>query len=132
MLIPSLKIGDLSSLNDSIPWFFNAVGENTVVAFYGELGAGKTTLIQALCRHLGVKQEVTSPTFAIVNEYSGSDSRIIYHFDFYRLDNPEEVLDIGFEDYISSGDLCLMEWPEKIESYLPPETIRLYIEPWSI
>lgn len=128
MLNPSFKLGDLSHLNLAAKWFFELAGRYTIIALYGELGAGKTTFIQELCGQIGVTQRVTSPTFALVNEYTASNTQIIYHFDFYRLDQPEEVLDIGFEDYVSSGHLCFIEWPEKIESYLPPDTLRLYID----
>ena len=128
MLSPSFKLGDLSHLNQAAKWFFEHVGNYTIIALYGDLGAGKTTFIQELCRQMGVTQRVTSPTFALVNEYTASNAQIIYHFDFYRFDQPEEALDIGFEDYVSSGHLCFIEWPEKIESYLPPDTLSLYID----
>ena len=127
MNIPSFKLRDLSHLQQAAKWFFESADKYSSIAFYGELGAGKTTFIKELCKQMGVKQEVTSPTFAIVNEYATSNHRIIYHFDFYRLDQPEEVLDIGFEDYLSSGNICFMEWPEKIEPYLPPDTLRVFI-----
>lgn len=128
MLESSFILRDLSQLTNAVEWLLKAVDKNKLLAFYGELGAGKTTLIQELCKHLGVEQNVTSPTFALVNEYAASNEQIIYHFDFYRLDNPEEALDIGFEDYVSSGHYCFMEWPERIEIYLPPDVIRIYID----
>ena len=108
-----------------------------VVAFYGKMGAGKTTFIKAVCEELGVDDVITSPTFAIVNEYeiSPSDSSLftlhsslIYHFDFYRIHKLEEVYDMGYEDYFYSGSLCFIEWPELIEEILPPETVRVTIE----
>lgn len=125
---PSFHLKGLNHLKQAADWFFEAAKGYKYYAFYGELGAGKTTFIQQLCKYLGVKQEVTSPTFALVNEYSGTEDRSIFHFDFYRLDEPEEVLDIGFEDYISSGFKCFMEWPEKIEPYLPGDLLRVYID----
>ena len=92
------------------------------------MGAGKTTFITALCKELGVREDaVSSPTFAIVNEYRGHEGRPIYHFDFYRIENPAEALDIGLYDYLDSGELCLMEWPENIESLLPEETLEVHI-----
>ncbi len=109
-------------------WFFKAAEKYRIIAFYGELGAGKTTFIQELCKQLSVEQKVTSPTYALVNEYTASNDQTIYHFDFYRLDHPDEALDIGFEDYISSGYLCFIEWPERVEPYLPPDTLRVYID----
>ena len=95
-------------------------------AFYGQMGAGKTTLIKAICQELGVIEEVNSPTFAIVNEYEGNNGAI-YHFDFYRINRPEEALDFGLFDYFDSGNICLMEWPECIEPLLPDDTIKIQI-----
>ena len=95
-------------------------------AFYGQMGAGKTTLIKAICQQLGVTEEVNSPTFAIVNEYEGTRGPI-YHFDFYRINRPEEALDFGLFDYFDSGNPCLMEWPECIEPLLPDDTIKITI-----
>ena len=95
-------------------------------AFYGQMGAGKTTLIKAICKELGVQDEVNSPTFAIVNEYEGTN-QTIFHFDFYRINRPEEALDFGLYDYFASGNICLMEWPECIEPLLPDDTIKIQI-----
>ena len=95
-------------------------------AFYGQMGAGKTTLIKAICKELGVQDEVNSPTFAIVNEYEGNNGTI-YHFDFYRINRPEEALDFGLFDYFDSGNICLMEWPECVETLLPDDTIKIKI-----
>ena len=104
----------------------NAMKNNQLFAFYGQMGAGKTTLIKAICRQLGVQEEVNSPTFAIVNEYEGTH-QTIYHFDFYRINRPEEALDFGLFDYFDSGNPCLMEWPECIEPLLPDDTIKIHI-----
>ncbi len=107
-------------------------GASTVIAFYGSMGAGKTTFIAALCHELGVTEPVTSPTFAIVNEYASSAPTVteeakIYHFDFYRIKRLEEAYDMGFEDYLYSGNLCLIEWPELIEDLLPDDALRVHI-----
>ena len=101
----------------------------TILVFRGELGAGKTTLIKNICNFLGVKDGVSSPTFSIVNEYSTQEKEKIYHFDFYRMKNEEEALDIGVEEYFDSGHLCLIEWPEKIESLLPESRMEIQIVP---
>jgi len=103
-----------------------AAGDNKIWLFYGEMGAGKTTLIKAICRELGVRSVMTSPTFSIVNEYDGNG--VIYHFDCYRLKNEEEAYDIGLEEYLDSGRLCLIEWPERIASLLPEVQFRINIE----
>ena len=116
ILIPSLD-----KIADAAQEFVSQIGEKRVFAFYGGMGAGKTTFIKAVCDQLGVNDAVTSPTFAIVNEYN-SQMGPVYHFDFYRIKRASEVLDIGFDDYIYSGNLCLMEWPELIEDFLPEET----------
>ena len=97
-----------------------------VVAFYGEMGAGKTTLIREICRQKGVSDSVTSPTFAIVNHYR-NDAEDIFHFDFYRIENPAEAYDLGYEEYFESGCLCLVEWPEKIEMLLPEDCLKVQI-----
>jgi tRNA threonylcarbamoyladenosine biosynthesis protein TsaE len=98
-----------------------------IIAFYGELGAGKTTLINAICNILEVEDTVTSPSFAIINEYRSGQEGIIYHFDFYRIKDIIEAFDIGFEDYIYSGKFCFIEWAEKIESLLPEERMNIHI-----
>jgi tRNA threonylcarbamoyladenosine biosynthesis protein TsaE len=103
--------------------FVNAIGNHRVFAFYGHMGAGKTTFIKAICEELGVKDVITSPTFAIVNEYDGP----IYHFDFYRIKKLEEVYDMGYEDYFYSGALCFIEWPELIEELLPTDAVKVSI-----
>ena len=122
----SIEIRSLGELDKAAEFFCQNLGDRRVVALYGPMGAGKTTFIKAICQHLGVKDAVTSPTFAIVNEY-GSDIGPIYHFDFYRIKNLGEVMDLGFEDYAYSGNLCLMEWPELIEELLPEDTTNVHI-----
>lgn len=104
-----------------------ATGRRNVVVFRGGMGAGKTTLIREIAAQLGAADTVTSPTFAIVNHYRGADRRNIYHFDFYRIDDPREAYDFGYEEYLFSGDLCLVEWPEKIEQLLPEEVVTVRI-----
>ena len=123
-----IVIEDLQSIREAARQFVNAVGDKTVLAFYGKMGAGKTTFIRAICEELGVEDVINSPTFAIVNEYLGGKGEPIYHFDFYRIKNPQEALDIGYEDYVYSGNLCLMEWPELIENLLPDDTVKVSIE----
>jgi tRNA threonylcarbamoyladenosine biosynthesis protein TsaE len=122
-----LQIKNLDEINTVAKEFVNALGNRTVVAFYGKMGVGKTTFIKAVCEELGVTDVINSPTFAIVNEYLSGEGQPIYHFDFYRIRRSEEVLDIGFYEYIDSGCLCLMEWPELIEDLLPEETVRVKI-----
>ncbi|MFO7615643.1 MAG: tRNA (adenosine(37)-N6)-threonylcarbamoyltransferase complex ATPase subunit type 1 TsaE [Bacteroidales bacterium] len=102
-------------------------GEHRLLAFYGAMGVGKTTLIQSICRSLGVKTEVTSPTFALVNEYPSDGKGPIYHFDFYRINRISEALDFGIEEYFESGSWCLMEWPEKVEELLPERLVRVHL-----
>lgn len=99
-----------------------------VIAFYGIMGAGKTTLIKEICKRLGVCDRISSPTFSLVNEYKANHGKKIFHFDFYRINSPEEVYDMGYEDYFYSKHLCLIEWPEKIERMLPENTIKIKIE----
>jgi tRNA threonylcarbamoyladenosine biosynthesis protein TsaE len=103
-------------------------GENKVFALYGEMGAGKTTLIKAICKHLGVAELVTSPTFTIVNEYQAGSGRPVYHFDFYRIKSEAEAFDLGYENYLYSGNYCFVEWPEKIASLLPSKIAAVTIE----
>ena len=123
ILIPSL-----SEIDAAAEEFLCRLGERTLVAFYAPMGAGKTTFITALCRRLGVRADaVSSPTFAIVNEYRTVSGKAVCHFDFYRITKLEEALDIGLYDYLDSGALCLMEWPENIEELLPEETLKVSI-----
>ena len=123
----SITISSLSEISSAAKQFVATMGDNTIFAFYGHMGAGKTTLIKAICEELGVKDVITSPTFAIVNEYTDGQGEPVYHFDFYRIKKQEEVYDIGFEDYVESGSVCLMEWPELIEGILPADTVKVSI-----
>ena len=123
-----IHIRSLEDLDRSAEAFLEAIGSQTLIAFYAPMGAGKTTFTTAVCRRLGVREDaVSSPTFAIVNEYRTGRGEPLFHFDFYRITRPEEALDIGLYDYLDSGFLCLMEWPENIEALLPPETLRVHI-----
>ena len=122
-----IKINSLSEISTAAKQFVAAMGDNTIFAFYGHMGAGKTTFIKAICEELGVKDVITSPTFAIVNEYTDGQGEPVYHFDFYRIKKQEEVYDIGFEDSVESGSFCLMEWPELIEDILPADTVKVSI-----
>lgn len=117
----------LGNIEAAAAEFLKELGERRVVAFYGSMGAGKTTFIKAICNVLGVTDAVNSPTFAIVNEYLSADGENIYHFDFYRIKKLEEAYDIGYENYFYSGNLCLIEWPELIEELLPDDAVRVHI-----
>ena len=124
-----LRIDNIDSIREAARQFVAATEENTVFAFYGKMGAGKTTFIKAVCEELGVEDVITPPTFAIVNEYrSDTTGELIYHFDFYRIKKIEEVYDMGYEDYFYSGALCFIEWPELIEELLPEEAVKVTIE----
>ena len=123
-----ILIKDISEIAEAAKKFVAAMGDRTVFAFYGKMGAGKTTFIKAVCEELGVQDVINSPTFAIVNEYMDGEGEPIYHFDFYRIKNQQEVLDIGYEDYVYSGNVCFMEWPERIESLLPDDAVKVTIE----
>ncbi|KXA45170.1 tRNA (adenosine(37)-N6)-threonylcarbamoyltransferase complex ATPase subunit type 1 TsaE [Prevotella corporis] len=123
-----IKIKNLETIHESAKEFIKNIGNKKVFAFYGKMGAGKTTFTKAICEVLGVKDVITSPTFAIVNEYTDGNGNPIYHFDFYRIKKLEEVYDMGYEDYFFSGNLCLLEWPELIEEILPENAIKVKIE----
>lgn len=123
-----ITIASLQDLPRAAEEFLKAIGEQKLIAFHAPMGAGKTTFTTALCKALGVQEDaVSSPTFAIVNEYRAASGEPVYHFDFYRIERPEEALDIGLYDYLDSGALCLMEWPENIEGLLPEETLKVSI-----
>ena len=124
----SIDTKSLKETNKAAISFLKEFKEERIFAFYGKMGAGKTTFIKALCQTLGSKDNITSPTFAIINEYDTPDSGQIYHFDFYRIKNIEEAMDIGIDDYLNSGDYCFIEWPEKIEELLPEELIEINIK----
>ena len=125
----TIRINTLEEIEAAARQFVETMGDNTVFAFYGKMGAGKTTFIKAVCTLLGVTDNITSPTFAIVNEYrSDIAGELIYHFDFYRIKKLEEVYDLGYEDYFYSGAVCFIEWPELIEELLPGNTIKVTIE----
>ena len=126
-----IRIKDVAALPDAAREFIDHLPAGNVFAFYGKMGSGKTTFIKAVCEQLGVEDVVTSPTFAIVNEYSlPHDCKFgetVYHFDFYRIKRLEEAYDIGFADYVDSGELCFIEWPELIEDLLPADVTRVEI-----
>ena len=123
-----LTIASLADIDAAAREFLQRIGPARIVALYGKMGAGKTTFTTALCRALGVQEDAAgSPSFDIVNEYRTGDGEPLFHFDFYRIEKPSEALDIGFYDYIDSGALCIMEWPENIEPLLPDETLRVRI-----
>ena len=123
-----IKIDSLVNIHEAAKQFINNMGESSVFAFYGKMGAGKTTFIKAVCECLGVEDVTTSPTFAIVNEYrSETNGELIYHFDFYRIKKLDEVYDMGYEDYFYSGALCFLEWPELIEDLLPEDAVKVSI-----
>ena len=124
----NITIKDLDHIEEAAREFIGQMGDDTVFAFYGKMGAGKTTFIKALCKLLGVEDEVNSPTFAIINEYrSQTTAELIYHFDFYRIKKLEEVYDLGYEDYFYSGALCFIEWPELVEELLPSDAKKITI-----
>jgi len=121
-----IRITDIEHIREAAREFIEHIGDRRVFAFYGKMGAGKTTFVKAICEELGVEDVITSPTFAIINEYTTS-SNSIYHFDFYRIKKLEEVYDMGYEDYFYSGALCFIEWPELIEEILPDDAVRVSI-----
>lgn len=125
----TLTITSLAQIHNVAKQFIDNIGTGKVFAFYGKMGSGKTTFIKAICEELGVTDVITSPTFAIVNEYhSEQTSKPIFHFDFYRIKKLEEVYDMGYEDYFYSGSLCFLEWPELIEEILPTDVVKVKIE----
>lgn len=122
-----IKIKSLDNIREAAKAFLDGMGTGKVFAFYGKMGAGKTTFIKAICEELGVTDVITSPTFALVNEYTATDGSPIYHFDFYRIKKLDEVYDMGYEDYFYGGSLCFLEWPELIEEILPEDVTKVTI-----
>lgn len=120
-------IKNLKDIDRAAREFLSLKEDRQVIALYGAMGAGKTTFTKAICKVLGVPDSVNSPTFTIINEYRGGNNKPIYHFDFYRINKLEEAFDIGFEEYVESGNLCLIEWPEKIEQILPDNCLKVQI-----
>ena len=124
----TIQIKNLDTIRDAAKEFIGGMDDRTVFAFYGNMGAGKTTFIKAICEELGVDDVINSPTFAIINEYRSAETgELIYHFDFYRINKLSEAEDIGTEDYFYSGALCFIEWPEKIEDLLPGDVVDVTI-----
>lgn len=122
-----IKISSESEIDGAAREFLEAVGSSRLIAFHGQMGAGKTTFISALCRVMGVADDVTSPTFSIINEYRDSGGNPVYHFDFYRIEDDREAFDLALDEYFESGALCLMEWPENVEGFLPDEVVDVNI-----
>ncbi len=124
-----IRIDSIDGIGEAARAFVAAMGDRKVFAFYGKMGAGKTTFIKAVCEEMGVADVITSPTFAIVNEYACEGSgQTIFHFDFYRIKKVEEVYDMGYEDYFYGGAVCFIEWPELVEELLPEDAVRVSIE----
>ncbi|SNU03797.1 tRNA threonylcarbamoyladenosine biosynthesis protein TsaE [Prevotellaceae bacterium MN60] len=120
-------IKDIEHIREAAREFIKQIGDRHVFAFYGKMGAGKTTFVKAICEELGVEDVITSPTFAIINEYTTGEGDSLFHFDFYRIKKLEEVYDMGYEDYFYSGALCFIEWPELIEDILPDDAVHVSI-----
>ncbi|HOG05643.1 MAG: tRNA (adenosine(37)-N6)-threonylcarbamoyltransferase complex ATPase subunit type 1 TsaE [Paludibacter sp.] len=123
----TIYIENLNSINIAAQDFIKKIKNKKVFAFYGEMGAGKTTFIKAICENLGVEDMINSPTFSIVNEYLDADGNIIYHMDCYRIEKESEATDIGVTGYLYSGNYCFIEWPEKIERLLPDDIVKVKI-----
>ncbi|MDR2125870.1 MAG: tRNA (adenosine(37)-N6)-threonylcarbamoyltransferase complex ATPase subunit type 1 TsaE [Prevotellaceae bacterium] len=124
----SIEIPDLTGLADAVKVLLNVAGDRHIIAFYGKMGAGKTTVIKEICRQLNVTDVVNSPTFALVNEYRRAAGGSVFHFDFYRINKIDEVYDLGYEEYFYGNNLCLVEWSEKIEQLLPDDAFAVKIE----
>ncbi|TKG92380.1 tRNA (adenosine(37)-N6)-threonylcarbamoyltransferase complex ATPase subunit type 1 TsaE [Puteibacter caeruleilacunae] len=124
----SVEISSIEEIEIAAKKFVECFTEPRVFAFYGKMGAGKTTFIKAVCEELGAQDYVTSPSFAIINEYTTTKVGEIYHFDFYRIKSLEEAFDLGYEDYFYSGKYSFIEWPEKIETLLPPNVVHVTVE----
>ena len=123
-----IRIPNLSSIDHAARELINTFPDKRIFAFYGEMGAGKTTLIKAICRVLQVTDVTSSPSFGLIYEYQTRGNESVYHFDFYRIEQLEEAYDIGYEEYIDSGQYCFIEWPEKIATLLPPETVNVNLK----
>ncbi len=123
----TIKITSLDRIEEAAAEFAKEFEKHRVIAFHGKMGAGKTTFIKALCNHLKVVDNVTSPTFALINEYRTESEDVVFHFDFYRIENIEEAMDLGYEDYFYSNNLCFIEWPEKVESLMPETYLKAEI-----
>ena len=123
-----IRIKDINQIRSAARQFIDSMPAGKVFAFYAKMGAGKTTFIKAICEEMGVDDVITSPTFAIVNEYETAEAETIYHFDFYRIKKLDEVYDMGYEEYFYSGNLCFIEWPELIEDLLPEDATKVTIE----
>ncbi|MDR3226823.1 MAG: tRNA (adenosine(37)-N6)-threonylcarbamoyltransferase complex ATPase subunit type 1 TsaE [Prevotellaceae bacterium] len=124
----SIEIPELNKLSDAVAELLQHIGDKRIIAFYGKMGAGKTTIIKEICRQLNVIDIVSSPTFALINEYHCADGKQIFHFDFYRINKLDEAYDLGYEEYFYSKNLCLIEWAEKISPLLPDNTLTIKIE----
>ena len=122
-----IVVNCVSELERAATSLLELINNHTIVCFYGEMGVGKTTFIKEICKKLGVEDVVSSPTFSIINEYLTDNDESVYHFDFYRIEKEEEVFDIGYEEYFYQGNLCLIEWPEKISSIIPENIIKVQI-----
>jgi tRNA threonylcarbamoyladenosine biosynthesis protein TsaE len=123
-----IQVNSLHDLEQAAQQLLDFSNGKKVILFYGEMGSGKTTFIKAICKALGVKENTSSPTFSIVNEYLSDTNKVIYHFDFYRLKNEQEAYDMGCEEYFYSGNYCFIEWPEKTPSLIPEQTVSVSIE----
>jgi len=121
-------INSLKELDEAAKKILIEIKSNNIIAIYGDMGAGKTTLIKSLCRYLGVIETVKSPTFSLINEYSTVNNKIIYHFDFYRINSLNEIFDFGYEEYFYSGNICFIEWPEIINNFLPKNRLKIEIQ----
>ena len=122
-----IVVNCVSELELAATSLLELINDNNIICFHGEMGVGKTTFIKEICKKLGVEDVVSSPTFSIINEYLTENDESVYHFDFYRIEKEEEVFDIGYEEYFYQGNLCLIEWPEKISSIIPENIIKVQI-----
>lgn len=126
--MPIINLNTISDLPNAAKEFLPVLENNKILAFFGNMGVGKTTFIKELCSTMGVKTKVTSPTFAIVNEYESALYGLIYHFDFYRIEKQTEIFDIGFDEYLESGAYVFIEWPDKLGTLLPTEALSVLIK----